>query len=42
MDWFLYNRELRHERVKVQIARQIFMKLRMHKACYKDPGNNTD
>ena len=42
MDWFLYNRGLRHERFKVHIDHQILIKLRMYKVCYEDPGNKTD
>ena len=42
MDWFLYDRNLRHERVKIQIDHQILIKLRMHKFCYEDPGNKAD
>ena len=42
MEWFLYERDHRHERVKVQIDHQILIKLRMHKVCYEDPGNKTD
>ena len=42
MDWFVYDRDFRHERVKVQIDHQILIQLRMHKVCYEDPGNKTD
>ena len=42
MEWFLYERDHRHERVKVQIDHQILIKLRMHKVCYADPGNKTE
>ena len=42
MGWFLHYRDIRHERVNVQIDHQIFTKLRTHKVCYEDPGNKTD
>ena len=42
MDWFLYDRDLRLESVKVQIDHQILIKLRMHKVCYENPGNKTN
>ena len=38
----VYDRDLRHEGVKVQIDHQIHIKLRMHKVCYADPGNKTE
>ena len=41
MDYFLYDRDLRHERVKVQIDHQILIKLRMHKIYYEYPANKT-
>ena len=37
MEWFLYDRGLRHERVKVQIDHQILIKLRTQ-VCCEDPG----
>ena len=42
MDWFLFDWDSRHERVKVQVDHQILIKLRTHKVCYEDPGNKTD
>ena len=42
MGWFLYDRDLRHERVKVQIDHEILIKLRTHKFSYEDPRNKTD
>ena len=37
MDWFLYDRDLRHEGVKVKIEHQILIKLRTQ-VCCEDPG----